>query len=113
MPTITILPNDSYCPQGMTIEAKPGDSILAVLLQHGITIEHACEMQCACTTCHIYVRQGHASLNSAEEKEDEMLDRAWGLDMDSRLSCQVIVGQADIVIEIPKYTLNQVAERSE
>ncbi|MCP3679472.1 MAG: ISC system 2Fe-2S type ferredoxin [Gammaproteobacteria bacterium] len=110
MPTITVLPHAEYCPQGVELEAKTGDSVLEVLLHHGIAIEHACEMQCACTTCHVYLREGYDSIELPIEQEDEMLDRAWGLDMDSRLSCQARVAEEDLVVEIPKYTLNQVSE---
>lgn len=112
MPTIKILPHAEYCPQGAELEACAGENILTVLLRHNICIEHSCEMQCACTTCHVYVRQGGEQLMSPAEDEDEMLDRAWGLDMDSRLSCQLVMGDKDLLIEIPKYTRNQVSEQS-
>jgi 2Fe-2S ferredoxin len=81
-----------------------------VALDHGINIEHACELSCACTTCHVVVREGFDSLEPSEELEDDLLDKAWGLEPDSRLSCQVLVGEEDLVIEIPKYTINQVSE---
>ena len=110
MTKIKVLPHAELCPEGLEIEAEPGLSIIRVLMDHGINIEHACEMQCACTTCHVYVREGGDSLESPEEEEDEMLDKAWGLDMDSRLSCQAVVGEQDLVIEIPKYTINMVSE---
>ena len=110
MPTINILPHEEYCPEGYQIEAKPGDNLIQLLLDHGIKIEHACEMQCACTTCHVYVRKGFNELTEASELEEDLLDKAWGLDMDSRLSCQVTVGEDDLEIEIPKYTINQVSE---
>ena len=110
MTKITILPSPEHAPQGVTLEANAGESIIEVLLKNNISIEHACDMQCACTTCHVYVRQGQESLKPAEEKEEDMLDKAWGLDMDSRLSCQACVKDRDIVIEIPKYTLNQISE---
>ena len=92
------------------IEVQPGVSICDAALQNGIEIEHACEKSCACTTCHVYVREGMDSLNESTEDEDDMLDKAWGLDPDSRLSCQTIVGEQDLVIEIPKYTINMVSE---
>ncbi len=112
MPIIKVLPHEEYCPKGIELEAKSGDSVLEVLLANGIHIEHACEMQCACTTCHVYVRQGGRSLQPAEEKEEDMLDKAWGLDVDSRLSCQLRVDEQDLVIEIPKYTINMVSEHN-
>jgi len=111
LPIITVLPHQQHCPKGASLEAKTGESIIDVLLRNGIKIEHACEMQCACTTCHVYVRKGYQSLDDPKEEEDDMLDRAWGLDMTSRLSCQATVQHEDLVIEIPKYTINQVAER--
>ena len=110
MTTITIKPHHELLPEGGVIEAEKGMSICEALLENGIEIEHACEMSNACTTCHIYVRSGLDSLGVADEIEDDMLDKAWGLDMQSRLSCQAIVGDVDLEIEIPKYTLNQVRE---
>ncbi|MEX8520897.1 MAG: ISC system 2Fe-2S type ferredoxin [Leptothrix sp. (in: b-proteobacteria)] len=111
MPIIKILPNAEYCPEGASIQAAPGDSICEALLDHGIKIEHACEMSCACTTCHVIVRQGQRSLNEMDENEEDMLDRAWGLEPDSRLSCQAIVAQQDLLIEIPKYSVNHAKEK--
>jgi len=110
MPLIKILPHAEYCPQGTEINAPSGTSICEALLDNGIHIEHACEMSCACTTCHVVVRTGFASLNEMEETEEDLLDRAWGLEPNSRLSCQAIVAQQDLVIEIPKYTINHAKE---
>jgi 2Fe-2S ferredoxin len=110
MPQIVILPNAEYCPEGAVIEAKPGESICVALLENDIEIEHACEMSAACTTCHVIVREGMSSLNPAEELEDDLLDKAWGLCPQSRLSCQAIVAKTDLVIEIPKYTVNHAKE---
>jgi ferredoxin, 2Fe-2S len=106
MPKIKVLPGHTLCPQGAEIEAKSGVSICDTLLEHHIDIEHACEKSCACTTCHVIVRQGSDSLEPAEEKEEDLLDKAWGLEANSRLSCQAKVADADLVIEIPKYTIN-------
>lgn len=110
MPQIIILPHEVLCPEGMVIEAEPGQTICDVALQNYVEIEHACEKSCACTTCHVYIREGMDSLNENTEDEDDMLDKAWGLDPDSRLSCQTIVGDEDLVVEIPKYTINMVSE---
>jgi 2Fe-2S ferredoxin len=110
MPQIIVLPHEEICPDGTVIEAKPGTSICDALLDNGVEIEHACEKSCACTTCHVYVREGFDSLNESDENEDDYLDKAWGLDPDSRLSCQAIVDSEDLVIEIPKYTINMVSE---
>jgi 2Fe-2S ferredoxin len=110
MPVIKILPHAQYCPQGIEISATTGTSICEALLESGIEIEHACEMSCACTTCHVVVRQGFASLGEMDEIEEDLLDRAWGLEPDSRLSCQAILSQQDVTIEIPKYTINHARE---
>ncbi len=110
MPKITVLPHAELCPEGETIDAKYGQSICDALLEAGIEIEHACEHSCACSTCHVVVRQGYASLNSPDEIEEDMLDRAWGLEAHSRLSCQAIVSNADLTIEIPRYSLNLAKE---
>ncbi|WP_064573185.1 ISC system 2Fe-2S type ferredoxin [Cupriavidus gilardii] len=110
MPQIVVLPHAEYCPEGAVIEAKKGTSICDVLLEHDIEIEHACEKSCACTTCHVVVREGFDSLNGAEEKEEDLLDKAWGLEPNSRLSCQAIVADEDLTIEIPKYTINHAKE---
>jgi 2Fe-2S ferredoxin len=111
MPTITFLPNPALCPEGKTVEANTGDVIIEVALKNGIDIDHACEMSCACTTCHVIVKEGFHSLPPSDEDEDDMLDKAWGLTPLSRLSCQAKVGQQDLVIDIPKYTINLASER--
>ena len=110
MPIIKILPHPSLCPEGKEITAAPGTSICEALLENHIEIEHACDMSAACTTCHVVVRQGFNSLNEMEETEEDLLDRAWGLEPDSRLSCQAIVAGQDLTIEIPKYTINHARE---
>jgi 2Fe-2S ferredoxin len=106
MPKITVLPHATLCPEGAEINAKPGVSICDTLLDNHVDIEHACEKQAACTTCHVILRQGFDSLEEAAEKEEDMLDKAWGLEATSRLSCQAKVADEDLVIEIPKYTIN-------
>lgn len=110
MPQIVVLPHATLCPEGAVIDAPSGKSLCDTLLAHDIEIEHACEKSCACTTCHVIVREGFNSLNEAQEKEEDLLDMAWGLEATSRLSCQAIVGNEDLVVEIPKYTINQVSE---
>lgn len=110
MPEIIILPHEEICPEGAVIKVDPGTSLCNAMLDNGIEIEHACEKSCACTTCHVYVREGFDSLEESSEQEDDYLDKAWGLDMDSRLSCQALVGEESLVIEIPKYTINMVSE---
>jgi len=107
---LTVLPHETLCPEGAVIEARPGASICDTLLENHIEIEHACEKSCACTTCHVIVREGFEALDPASEKEDDLLDKAWGLELTSRLSCQARVADKPITIEIPRYTLNQVSE---
>ena len=110
MPQLIFLPHEELCPEGKVIEAEPGTTICDAALANGIEIEHACEKSCACTTCHVIVREGFDSLNEAEETEEDLLDKAWGLEPESRLSCQAQVGDEDLVVEIPKYTINMVSE---
>ncbi|MBK7119118.1 MAG: ISC system 2Fe-2S type ferredoxin [Comamonadaceae bacterium] len=110
MPVIRILPHPEYCPTGAEVSAPAGTSICEALLDHHINIEHACDMSCACTTCHVVVREGFNSLNELDENEEDLLDRAWGLEPNSRLSCQAYLAQQDITIEIPKYSINHAKE---
>jgi 2Fe-2S ferredoxin len=110
MPQIVVLPHAEYCPEGAVLEVETGANLCEVLLDNDIEIEHACELSCACTTCHVIVREGSASLNESTEEEDDLLDRAWGLTPQSRLSCQAIVAKEDLVIEIPKYSINHAKE---
>ena len=110
MTQIIVLPHVELCPDGAVIDVPPGTSVCDGLLQNGIEIEHACEKSCACTTCHVIVREGLEGLAEAEEKEEDMLDKAWGLEPNSRLSCQALVTQTPLVVEIPKYTINMVSE---
>lgn len=110
MPQIIVLPHEEICPDGAVVNAETGVSICDALLASGIEIEHACEKSCACTTCHVIIREGFDTLEESDENEDDFLDKAWGLEPDSRLSCQALVAREDIVIEIPKYTINMVSE---
>ena len=110
MPQVVFLPHPELCPEGAVLEMEPGDNLLDVAVHSDIDIEHACEMSCACTTCHVIVREGFDTLEESDELEDDMLDKAWGLEPESRLGCQIVVGDEDLVIEIPKYTINQVSE---
>jgi 2Fe-2S ferredoxin len=110
MPQIIVLPHEELCPDGTLFDVEPGVSICDALLQHGVEIEHACEQSCACTTCHVILREGFNSLKPAEDIEDDLLDKAWGLEPNSRLSCQAIVADQNLVVEIPKYTINMAKE---
>ncbi|WP_218243565.1 ISC system 2Fe-2S type ferredoxin [Comamonas fluminis] len=110
MPIIKILPHAEYCPEGKEIEVPVGTSICEAMLDNGVNIEHACDMSCACTTCHVIVKEGFNSLNEAEEEEEDLLDKAWGLQPQSRLSCQAILARENVTVEIPKYSINHAKE---
>jgi len=110
MPQIIFLPHEELCPDGAVVEADDGTSVLDAALGNAIGIEHACEKVCACTTCHVVIREGFDSLDESDELEDDLLDKAWGLEPESRLGCQAKVNGEDLVVEIPKYTINMVSE---
>lgn len=111
MPQIVVLPHEELCPQGKVLQAETGKALIDVLLDNGIELDHACGKVCACTTCHVVLREGFSSLEAAEDLEEDLLDKAWGLEPTSRLSCQAKVGSKDLVVEIPKYSINMVKER--
>ena len=111
MTRVVFLPHEELCPEGAVIEVEPGKTLCDAALENDIEIEHACEKSCACTTCHVIVREGFDSLEESDELEDDLLDKAWGLEPESRLSCQAVVADEELVVEIPRYTINQVSER--
>lgn len=91
--------------------AAKGEHLLEVALDNGINIEHACGGVCACSTCHIYVEQGMDQLSEAEEEEDDRVEEAPGLQINSRLSCQCFVqGDNEIVVRVPAWNRNAVKE---
>ena len=110
MTQIVVMPHGDICPEVAVVEAEVGTSICDALLAHDIAIEHACEMSCACTTCHVIIREGFASLDDADELEEDFLDKALGLEPESRLSCQALVAEVPLVVEIPRYTINHARE---
>ncbi|MDM8545075.1 ISC system 2Fe-2S type ferredoxin [Candidatus Venteria ishoeyi] len=110
MTQLIFLPHEELCPEGMAIDVKPGTSICDAALENGIELEHACEKACACTTCHVIVHEGFGSLEEASEDEEDLLDKAWGLEAESRLGCQALVADAELVVEIPRYTINHAKE---
>ena len=110
MPRIKVLPHAQYCPEGAEFSVEPKSNVCQSLLDNGIKIEHACDMSAACTTCHIVVRKGFYELEEMNDVEADLLDRAWGLEAESRLSCQVEIGDEDLEVEIPKYTINHASE---
>ena len=109
MPVIKVLPHPEYCPNGAEITAPAGTSICEALLENHINIEHACDMSCACTTCHVIVKSGDANLSEADDDELDRLDQAPGLTLHSRLGCQAVV-KGDVTVEIPSWNRNYVSE---
>ena len=101
MSRIKILPHEDLCPEGVVIESLPDETICEAALRNGVKIEHACEMSAACTTCHCIIRKGFESLDEASDIEEDLLDKAWGLEQTSRLSCQAIPTDQDLEIEVP------------
>lgn len=110
MTKITVLPHPEVCPEGLTLEVKPGKVLCDALLAAGVEIEHACDGVCACSTCHVIIQEGFSSLKPASDDEEDQLDEAWGLTPTSRLACQVKVGEYPITITLPRYTLNHARE---
>jgi 2Fe-2S ferredoxin len=99
----------TFLPMNRTVAVPEGHSVLDGALAHGIPLDHACGGVCACSTCHVIVRVGFASLAPASEREEDMLDNAPFLQATSRLGCQVEV-RADLVVEIPAMNRNLVSE---
>ena len=119
------LPSQPYkltlLPKGVTLDVDPADvpysrdglkgSILEIALGHGIDIDHACGGVCACSTCHVIVREGLESCPEASDEELDQLDNAPGLTPKSRLACQTVPnGSRHVVIEIPSWNRNLVSE---
>ncbi len=110
MPIIHFLPHPELCPEGKDVKVNSGTSVLEAALDAEIEIEHACGGVSACTTCHCIIRQGFDSLEEANDHELDMLDKAWGLELYSRLACQARIAEQDITVEIPKYSINHAKE---
>ncbi len=108
---LQVLPHAALCPAGATLLLERSTTLLDALLGHGIALEHACEKVGACATCHVHVREGAGLLKPADEDEEDQLDRAWGLDAQSRLACCVRLkpGQR-VVVELPLHTRNHARE---
>lgn len=107
---ITVLPHPQLCPQGLQLQARKGRKLVDALLEAGIAIEHACEKVGACATCHVHLREGGQGVAPADEDEEDQLDKAWGLDAQSRLACCVKLGSSPLVVELPRYTKNHARE---
>ncbi|QCI25215.1 ISC system 2Fe-2S type ferredoxin [Buchnera aphidicola (Rhopalosiphum padi)] len=110
MPKIFFLPHKFLLPKGGCFKCKEGETILNVALKNNIKLEHACEKSCACSTCHCIIKKGFLSLSGWSEKEEDVLDKAWGLEPTSRLSCQAVIGNVDIEVQIPLYNTNHAIE---
>jgi 2Fe-2S ferredoxin len=110
MTQVKVLPHPEICPEGLDIEIKPGKVLCDALTAKGVEIEHACDGVCACSTCHVIIKEGFHSLNAADEEEEDQLDKAWGLTSQSRLSCQVKVGETPLIVALPRYTINHAKE---
>ncbi len=110
MPQIKVLPHDTLCPEGLVFEAETGANLARALIAHGVKIEHACEFNCACATCHVIVREGGESLSDPSDNELDHLDTAWGACALSRLACQAKIGTEDVTVEIPRYSRNHAKE---
>ena len=111
----------TFLPEGKRIEVDPAElplgrdglpgSILDIALGNDIDLDHACGGVCACSTCHVIVREGGETCNEASEDEEDQLDNAPGLEPESRLGCQCVPdGTKDIVVEIPDWNRNLVSE---
>jgi 2Fe-2S ferredoxin len=111
----------TFLPQGKTVEFEHGklpykdhgkpQSLLDVALNNGIHLEHACGGNCACTTCHVWVKQGSELLSEMDDDEADRLDMAADLQLNSRLGCQVVIEKpGEVVVEIPAWNRNYVSE---
>ncbi|GAA5315562.1 MAG: ISC system 2Fe-2S type ferredoxin [Candidatus Pelagadaptatus aseana] len=101
MPQIVVLPNPMKCPDGAVIEARSGQQLCQQLLDNDVDIDHACQQSCACTTCHVVLVEGAETVRPAGDLETSITKGVFGFGPNSRLSCQVMVGQGDLVVEIP------------
>jgi 2Fe-2S ferredoxin len=108
---VQVLPHAELCPDGLVFEAPPGRNLAEQLIAHGVAIEHACDMVCACATCHVHLREGAEHVEAASDDEEDSLGEAWGLDPQSRLSCCVRLAGPRLVIELPRHTKNHARER--
>jgi 2Fe-2S ferredoxin len=107
----------TFLPMNKTIEVDPKDypygdhgqpgSILDIALHHGIELDHACGGVCACSTCHVIVREGLEACNQTTDDEEDQLDEAYGITPQSRLGCQCVPdGTKDLVVEVPEWNRN-------
>lgn len=106
MPRITFLPVEGqyngHHPEPLSVEVEPGSSILQAAQKADAKVGFACGGNCACSTCHVYVRKGYDSLSDVEENEEDILDKAFDVRPVSRLGCQAKIGDADLECEITR-----------
>jgi 2Fe-2S ferredoxin len=95
------VPRVTFLPSQRTVEVPRGSSILQAAEAAHVDLPHNCGGVCACTTCHVWVEQGYASLSEVEDREDDKLNEAEGLSARSRLGCQACVEDEDVVVRIP------------
>jgi 2Fe-2S ferredoxin len=111
----------TFLPEGRTVEfafdSLPYEgqgepmSFLDVAENFGVFLDHACGGVCACTTCHLHIRQGAEGISEPEDKELDRLETAAGIELNSRLGCQAIIEKpGSYVVEIPKWNRNYVQE---
>ncbi|MCA9471227.1 MAG: 2Fe-2S iron-sulfur cluster-binding protein [Nitrospirales bacterium] len=106
--TLEVKVDPGKIPYGET--GLPG-SVLDVALSAGIDIEHACGGVCACSTCHVIIKEGLDTCPEPTEDEDDQLEEAPGLSLQSRLACQCVPnGEKNLVVEIPEWNKNLVKE---
>jgi 2Fe-2S ferredoxin len=111
----------TFLPEGKVVQFEHGNlpykdhgkeqSLLDVALNNGIRLDHACGGNCACTTCHIWVKEGADNLSEMEDDEADRLDMAADLQLNSRLGCQAVITKpGKVVVEIPAWNRNYVSE---
>ena len=111
----------TFLPEGRTVEfefgAMPYDrhgkpmSFLDVAENFGVFLEHACGGSCACTTCHLWIKEGASGISEAEDDELDRLDMAADQQLNSRLGCQAVITRPGLyVVEIPAWNRNYVSE---
>jgi 2Fe-2S ferredoxin len=111
----------TFLPEGRTVEFEFGTlpyerhgkpmSFLDVAENFEIFLDHACGGVCACSTCHILIKEGEKGLTEADDDELDRLDMAADQQLNSRLGCQTVITRpGEYVVEIPKWNRNYVAE---
>lgn len=100
MPRLIVLPHETICPDGVALEAPAGTSVVEALLAVNVEIEHACDMNCACTSCHVVIHEGGGFVAPADDLEVQLTRNAYGFGAASRLGCQLRLGRAELVIEL-------------